>query len=223
MRKRCCGGTASGRFTPDGLQSAGLNANDYYYHVWAALCPANETGSAVSVDPNSTLSLFVAHRGALVSYAANIVGDRSQAEDVVQEAYLRFDAAARTDSLREPLAYLYRIVRNLALDGHRKHASEARFIVPAGTSLAGEPADTTPTPETVSADRDELRRVMAALDELPERTRIALEMHRFGGFKLREIADRLGISVTAAHALVAEALVFCRQRVRPDIETAKRQ
>ncbi len=32
--------------------------------------------------------------------------------------------------------------------------------------------------------------------ELPERTRVALEMHRFGGFKLREIAAHLGVSVT---------------------------
>ena len=41
--------------------------------------------------------------------------------------------------------------------------------------------------------------------ELPERTRVALEMHRFGGFKLREIAAHLGISVTVTHELIAAA------------------
>ena len=51
--------------------------------------------------------------------------------------------------------------------------------------------------------------------ELPERTRVALEMHRFGGFKLREIAAHLGISVTVAHELIAQAVAHCRCRVRP--------
>ena len=44
----------------------------------------------------SALSLYLVHRGALLNYANGIIGDRAQAEDVVQEAYLRFaDAAAR--------------------------------------------------------------------------------------------------------------------------------
>jgi DNA-directed RNA polymerase specialized sigma24 family protein len=54
---------------------------------------------------------------------------------------------------------------------------------------------------------------MAAIAELPERTQIALEMHRFGGCKLREIADHLGISVTLAHSLVAEGIEHCRRRL----------
>jgi len=49
--------------------------------------------------------------------------------------------------------------------------------------------------------------------ELPERTQIALEMHRLGGCKLREIADRLGISVGLAHGLVAEGIEHCRRRL----------
>jgi RNA polymerase sigma-70 factor (ECF subfamily) len=49
--------------------------------------------------------------------------------------------------------------------------------------------------------------------ELPERTRIALMMHRFDGFKLRDIAAHLGISVALAHALVYEGLEHCRRRL----------
>lgn len=59
--------------------------------------------------------LYLAHRGELLDYASKIVGDRSQAEDVVQEAYLRFDPAAAERSLSAPLSYLFRIVRNLSL------------------------------------------------------------------------------------------------------------
>jgi DNA-directed RNA polymerase specialized sigma24 family protein len=59
-----------------------------------------------------------------------------------------------------------------------------------------------------------LRAVQAALLELPERTRIALEMHRFGGATLKDIADFLDISVGLAHALVRDGLEHCRTRLR---------
>ena len=54
---------------------------------------------------------------------------------------------------------------------------------------------------------------MEAIAELPERTRIALEMHRFGGCKLKEIAAALGISIPLAHILVAEGVQHCKRRL----------
>lgn len=161
------------------------------------------------------LGLYLAHRGALVSYASRIVGDRAQAEDVVQEAYLRFDAATGRRSLGEPVGYLYRIVRNLALDGRRRLARERSVVAPGTEDAAASTADDTPSPEAVAMARAELRLLEQAMAELPERTRIALEMRRFGGFKLREIAAHLGVSVTVAHDIVAEGIAYCRCRVRP--------
>ena len=58
-----------------------------------------------------------------------------------------------------------------------------------------------------------LRRLRAAMAELPERTRIALEMHRLGGCKLREIAERLGISESMAHVLVKDGIKHCQRRM----------
>jgi DNA-directed RNA polymerase specialized sigma24 family protein len=52
-----------------------------------------------------------------------------------------------------------------------------------------------------------------ALADLPERSRIALEMYRFGGCRFSDIAGHLGVSVGTAHKLVVEALRHCRQRV----------
>jgi RNA polymerase sigma factor (sigma-70 family) len=80
------------------------------------------------VRPDTT-ALFVEHRRSLIDYATRIVGSRAHAEDVVQEAWLRFDEVSRQRLLDEPLSYLYRIVRNLALDGRRSQAREARYLV----------------------------------------------------------------------------------------------
>ena len=165
--------------------------------------------------PSDTTSLFIEHRRSLVEYATRIVGSRAHAEDLVQEAWLRFDQVARQRLLDEPLGYLYRIVRNLALDGRRRTAFESR-IESGGSSdvlFAVSPAVQS-TPEAIALYRQELRLLVAALDELPERTRIAFEMHRLGGCKLREIADFLEISLPWAQRLVADGMLHCRRRLK---------
>jgi RNA polymerase sigma factor (sigma-70 family) len=163
---------------------------------------------------DETLAFFMAHRPNLVSYASGITGNRAQAEDVVQEAWLRFDDASKLRLLEEPLGYLYRIVRNLALDGRRRLAREDRGRETYAALAAEADAPDCATPEREALHRDELRIVMAAIAELPERTQVALEMHRFGGCKLREIAEHLGISVTLAHSLVTDGIEHCRRRLR---------
>ncbi len=163
-------------------------------------------------DP--TVTLYLRHRGDLVNYASTIVGDRTRAEDVVQEAYLRFAEVAGRRLLDEPLGYLYRIVRNLALDGRRRQAHESRYVSAADEVDVIETVENRPSPEVEAADRAELQAMLEALAELPERTRRALELHHFEGYKLREIAERLGISVTLAHVLVADAVEHCRRRLR---------
>ncbi len=166
------------------------------------------------VSDRTPLALYVAHRHALTSYASGIVGDRTRAEDVVQEAWLRFVQAMGKGSPDEPVGYLYRIVRNLAVDSRRRMVRESAVI---GESLAAAEAvvDGLSTPEAQTVARDDLRRLIDAMDELPERTRIALEMRRLDGRKLKDIAARLGVSVPVAYQIVAEGLAHCRRRVRP--------
>ena len=165
-------------------------------------------------DSRTALSLFVTHRSALVDYAAGIVGNRAQAEDLVQEAWLRFDETAASRHLEQPLGYLYRIVRNLALDGRRRLRRERRILPGGDFDVAlGTCADQGPSPEKVALYKDQLDAVMTALDELPERTRIAVEMHRIGGCKLKDIAAFLDISVGLAHVLVAEGVQHCKHRL----------
>lgn len=167
----------------------------------------------MSRDP-TPLALFVAHRPALVSYASRITGNRTQAEDLVQEAWLRFDEASRGRFLEDATGYLYRIVRNLALDSRRGAARERR-LTGAGdfAEAVRSSADAAPDPEARALSRSDYEAALAALAELPERTRIACEMHRFGGARLREIAAFLDISVPLAHKLVAEGVEHVKQRL----------
>lgn len=156
------------------------------------------------------LDLFVAHRSALVDYAKPILGCRARAEDVVQEAYLRFDGIAADRTLDEPVGFLFRIVRNLALDLSRRLGREGRLHTQVESD---DIAEDRPSPEAEALYRDQLQAVLQALDELPERTRIAVRMHRLDGCTLAQIAAHLGISVGLAHSLVADGIDHCRRRL----------
>jgi RNA polymerase sigma-70 factor (ECF subfamily) len=154
-------------------------------------------------------ALYSTHRAALVDYAAGIVGGRAQAEDVVQDAWLRIQQVERGRLLEEPLRYFYRVVRNLALDRIRVVKRETRRNAEDTARELNAILDEAPSPEDIALARDELRRVIESMAELPERTRIALVMHRVEGRKLKEIAAHFDISVSLAHALVAEGMRHC--------------
>src|SRR5688572_24884586 len=126
-------------------------ANDSQSRYRAADCHSRTATSRAM--PSDTTSLFIEHRGSLVDYATRIVGSRAQAEDLVQEAWLRFDEVARQRLLDEPLSYLYRIVRNLALDGRRSQVREARYLVRGADLQAENVAEDLPSPEAQAVGR----------------------------------------------------------------------
>jgi len=151
-----------------------------------------------------------------VNYATKLVGSRALAEDLVQEAWLRLNAAVAERVVHEPLGYLYRIIRNLASDRSRAASRERLWQQEEESGVeAILGLRTSSTPENIVLYRDQMRLLRAALDELPSRTRIAFGMHRIGGLKLREIAQYLDISIPLAQKLVTTALLHCRKRVGP--------
>lgn len=161
-----------------------------------------------------TLQVFLAAEEALLRYATRITGDLVEAEDLVQEAWLRFRAITSERVLEEPKGYLFRTVHNLALDRQRRLGRENRIFA-TGASLAATlvPSDQ-PSQEAAAVAKEEFAMLHAALARLPERTRRAFEMHRFEEMKLVEIAQELGISKSLASELVIEAVEFCKKVLR---------
>lgn len=163
---------------------------------------------------SETLQLFLSHRSELLRQANRITRDRAQAEDVLQEAWLRFRTALAERQMDEPLGYLSRIVRNLALDSARRSGLESRLFQTEGDADPLQVPSDTPSQEAAVISGSELRAVENALARMPERMRAAVRMHRIEGIKLKDIAKQLGISVTSAHGLVAEGVTRCRAALR---------
>lgn len=159
----------------------------------------------MTTEGDARRGLYVAHRSALVDYSARILNSRETAEDIVQEAYLRFAAPSRPAQAQDTLAYLYRIVRNLSFDVLKRRRIEMReqtynppyWIRP----REGE------TPEETAIFSDAMRVVSEVLAGMPLDIRIAIEMYRFGGHTLEQIAAHLDISVATAHRHVRHAMV----------------
>lgn len=163
-------------------------------------------------DPAVDLAgLFIAHRAQLRHAALAILGTREQADDIVQDAYLNLLEMAAALDIRQPLAYLYQLVRNLAIDRHRRGSFESRVFtgpedglhVPSGAG----------TPEAAAVNMQQLRLVADALATLPARTRRVFELHRLGGHTQRAVADQLGVSTTLVNFMLRDALVCCRNAV----------
>ncbi|MBC2772817.1 sigma-70 family RNA polymerase sigma factor [Rhizobium sp. AQ_MP] len=157
-------------------------------------------------EAKSHLAVFLENRSALVSYAARLLGSRDQAEDIVQDAFLRLKPHDGTDyAPRQTLAYLYSIVRNLVFDQLKRRNIETRGrdVDPPFWILPQDPG----TPEETVLLADQARVALQALDGLPPETRRAIELYRAEGWTLEAIAGELGISVATAHRMIRSGMV----------------
>ena len=153
------------------------------------------------------LKLYLQHRTELINYAYALLNRREQAEDVVQDVWLKFERQS-LEAVRQPSGYLFRMVRNLAMDELRDQRLQQRY----NASLEHDPREHA-DPASLASRRIALERLQHALAELDEDCRLAFEMHRFAGLTLQQIAANLGLSPSTAHRHVQQAMRHCLNAV----------
>lgn len=143
------------------------------------------------------------------------------AEDLTQDTFLRLlrHDPPEVAGIADPRAYLHRVSGNLAID-HWRREGRAPFA-PLSPREAGQIADPAAGPEARCHDRQRLRIVALALDELPARTRLAFELHRLGGQPIAAVAARIGVSPTRAWMLIHDAYRHLRTRLREGGDAAE--
>lgn len=164
-------------------------------------------------DLPSLLQTLISHRQGLIKIAAQITGCRSHAEDVVQDAYLRVRRMkAGMLPFNAQLNYIFRIVRNLAIDHYRKQAMELKYSgsEEEGLNVVLQNA----SPEATHINLAALDDIARALNDLPPRTRYAFEMYRLHGVPQKDIAKELGVSPTLVNFMIRDAMVHCRKMTR---------
>jgi len=131
-------------------------------------------------------------------YAARLLGDRTEAEDVAQEAMLRLWRMAPDWRQGEAkvTTWLYRVVTNLCTDRLRRKRGVALDTVP-------EPLDDGPGVEARMQTAARAAALESALQDLPERQRQAVVLRHIEGLTNPEIAGIMDIGVEAVESLTA--------------------
>lgn len=166
-------------------------------------------------DPELS-SLYGHHRAELLRFLAARTGDLAEAEDILQEVWMRAGAQPPA-SVEHWRAYLFRTANNLVIDRIRarrrreareRHWSDHVHGPNSGTEEAIDPADTA---EMAIEARDEARRLAMAITGLPEGARRAFELHKIDGLSHAEVAARLGISRSGVEKHIAVAMKHLRR------------
>ena len=155
--------------------------------------------SAAAGDMEAFGELVLRHQDRAWRTAYHYVGNRADAEDLAQEAFLRIlDAAATYRPSARFTTYLYRVIANLCMDYRRKKRPSYVDEMPPLESRTDAPD------EKLSAkERD--RAIHRALDYLPDRQRMAVVLRYFEELSLSEIAESMDTSYKAVEHLLARA------------------
>ncbi|MGQ4726237.1 MULTISPECIES: RNA polymerase sigma-70 factor [Streptomyces] len=170
--------------------------------------------------------IFEEHRPVLTGVAYRMLGRVADAEDVVQEAWLRWAAAGRED-VREPRAFLVRITTRLAIDRLR-HLQSRRETYPGPWLPEPLVTDFGPTlPDTaeraVLADSVSLA-VLVVLESLSPLERAVFVLREAFGFPHAEIATALDRTEAAVRQLAGRARRHVEERKpRYDVDPAERR
>lgn len=142
--------------------------------------------------------LMERHTPGMLALAERTTGSAADADDMVQEAFLKVWNMApdwRADGPAQFSTWLYRVVLNSGLDRRRR-----KPLLP--LEDAGELVDGGPGGLHSSMARQRRDMVMDAMAELPDRQRSALSLYYFGEVHAPEAARILGLSLSAVEALI---------------------
>lgn len=170
------------------------------------------TGARTAADADElVVRLFRQEGSSLVRLARLFVDDRNAAEDLVQEAFIRLARSA--GDIRDPTraaAYLRSIVLNLARDHNRRGLVSLRHHLPFDDRRA--------SVEDEIAVRDDQRRVLDALRDLPYRQRDCLVLRYYHELGIEAIAATLALSPNSVKTHLQRGLANLERRLTAPTE-----
>ena len=143
-----------------------------------------------------------------------ILGDRSMAEELVQEVFLKvWRSSVSFDSARGSFStWLYRVTRSVALDLYRKRGRRVRPFSDGQLHIAGE-RDPSAGPQEVVDESWLSWRVSRALEVLDAPHREVIDLAYFSGLSQREISERTGVPLGTVKTRTASAYKSLREEL----------
>jgi RNA polymerase sigma factor (sigma-70 family) len=133
----------------------------------------------------------------------------ADAPDLAQEVFLRLMRVEHHETIRSPEAYLFTVASHV-LHQHTLRQSATPACVDISEVFAELQLTSGDDPLQRTDGQQRLEEVERALAELPPKVSTTLLLHRFAGFSIEEIGQKLGVSRPAAKKYLARALTHCR-------------
>ncbi|MCA9047303.1 MAG: sigma-70 family RNA polymerase sigma factor [Planctomycetaceae bacterium] len=165
-------------------------------------------------DHQAFETLMERYQNRLIGFFFHLVRDRTQAEDMAQEVFLRVYRSRENYSAQARFStWLFRIAHNLA-SNYRRGMARRREVPLAGSSaqdeglpeedrILAEKSALMPTRQLDSRETQEI--VREALDTLNDRQRMAVLLHKFEGMSYQDIGDIMGLNVIGVKSLLSRA------------------
>lgn len=156
-------------------------------------------------DGAAVLALYDRHAPAVLALAQRILGSRDEAEEVLQDAFVRVwqDAASYDPGRAGFRAWIFTIARNRALDVLRRRATARK------TAASLEPPSAPERPDaSIAADAERVKR---AIEGLPDAQRQALELAYYEGLTHVQIAERTGAPLGTVKTRILDGMRKLRE------------
>lgn len=161
--------------------------------------------------------LISRHRDTVVNLAYRFMGDRAEAEDALQEVFLRvFRARERYEPTARFSTWLYRIATNYCLNALKARRSDRWTSLHAvdgdGESYLPEiPSEREPAPEERAEKAETAALVRQAVERLPDSQRMAIVLNKYHGQSYQEVAEAMDLTVMAVKSLLMRARVNLKE------------
>lgn len=180
---------------------------------------------ARSGDGEAFRALVERHSRGVFRLAYRMTGNQHDAEDVVQESFLRaFRQLHKFDERASFGTWLYRIVTNCSLDVVRSRQRRSEHMTPPGEN-AEDPVlalpSHEPTPERTALSSEVRERVAEAMNDLSETERAAFVLRHYEGLRIEEVSRILECHPGAAKHSVFRAVQKLRRALEPIVSPAR--
>jgi RNA polymerase sigma-70 factor (ECF subfamily) len=163
-------------------------------------------------DSSALAELIDRHKKIVLNTVYRYIGDRSAAEDVSQEAFVRvYQARKRYKPTAKFSTWLYRIVSNLCLSTLRKEQLRKAYSLDSSLEtqegeLRTDRSSDDMDPPGSRLEKEELAEVVrGAVESLPDSQRMAVILNRYGGLGYQEVAKSMNLSPMAVKSLLNRA------------------
>ncbi len=189
---------------------------DQTHTDWTPVAPVADEPD--SENAASLRELFRRDVGVLLTLVRRVVRRPSDAEDIVQDAFLRVWRAMELGLVRSPRAVLFKTAHNLALN----HLRNPRNHVADPATGSAEPMHEAPTAEEQMIVDEDLDACRQAFAQLPLRCREALTLRVVDELSYKEMSERLGLSVSTIEKHYIRGRRLCRDMLHDERRTAVR-